>query len=214
MNKGLIIGGAVVGLILIVILSFVGCASSAKSAGVRMETSLNAQYLDNQNELSTYTSTFYETIGVANLKSDKMDKILTDAVKGRYEGHTSAQPGQGQLFSAINEAYPNLDLKVYDKIVDFIKSGRETYKQKQSKLLDMLRAYDTWRNEGLIRPSLIRMLGFPSQNLEARIGTTVKRGEEARNQMYLIVLTDSTVDAYQTGRQNPLPIPGATPEKK
>src|SRR5262245_44510450 len=69
MNKGLIIGGAVVGLLLIIIIGFVGCASSAKTDGVRMETSLNAQYLDNQNELSTYTSTFYETIGVANLKS-------------------------------------------------------------------------------------------------------------------------------------------------
>lgn len=214
MNKGLIFGGIAVGVLLLIIIIGLASCSSTKSEGVRMEQGLNAQYLDNQNELSSYTSTFYETIGVANLKSDKMDKILSEAVKGRYEGHTSAQPGQGQLFSAITEAYPNLDLKLYDKIVDFIKSGREAYKQKQSKLLDMLRQYDTWRNDGLFHPSIVRFLGFPSQNLEARIGTTVKRGEEARNQMYLIVLTDSTVDAYQTGRQNPLPIPGATPDKK
>ncbi len=58
-------------------------------------------------------------------------------------------------------------------------------------------------------------MGFPSNALEARIGTNVWHGEEARKQMYLIVLTESTTDAYRTGTQNPLPVPGSssTPSK-
>ena len=211
MNKGLIVGIAILGVLLLGGMGIYSYCNGLQQEGVAQETGLNAQYLDNQNELSTYISTFYETIGVANLKSDKLDQILTDAVKGRYDGKTSAQPGQGQLFSAIVEAYPTIDLTIYDKIVDFIHAGREAYKQKQTKLLDMLRAYDKWRDSGMVQKRVIRGMGFPSDGLEARIGKTVKHGAEAREQMYLIVLTDSTTDAYGNGHLNPLPIPGAKP---
>ena len=142
---------------------------------------------------------------ISMMKSDKMNKIIADAVKGRYDG--KMQPGTGgALFSAISEAYPDLsnNLDVYDKIVDYVAAKREAYKQTQNKLLDMLRAYDTYREDGLIRSVLVRSLGFPSQGLEARIGTSVKRGHEARDQMYLIVLTEDAKQAYETGTDKPL----------
>lgn len=212
--KTLIITAAVIGTLILGALGLYNYANGLQQEGVARETELNAQYLDNQNELSAYISKFYETIGVANLKSDKMDQILLDAVKGRYEGHTSAQPGQGQLFSAIQEAYPNVDLSIYDRILDQINSGRDAYKQKQSKLLDMLRSYDKWRESGLVQSRIIAMMGVPSERLEARIGTTVKRGRDARDQMYLIVLTKSTTDAYQSGQLDPLSVPGGKSDKK
>ena len=104
--KALIISGAILGALVLGAIGIYGYANGLQKEGVARETELNAQYLDNQNELSTYISKFYETVGIANLKSDKMDQILLDAVKGRYEGHTSAQVGQGQLFSAINFTRP------------------------------------------------------------------------------------------------------------
>jgi hypothetical protein len=209
----LIIGGGLFAALIVGGFSLYGYVNSQYNAGKNLEIGLNTQYLDNQNELSTYISSFYEQVGVANLKSDKMDKILTDAVKGRYDGKDSkAQVGQGQLFSAIVEAYPDLqnNLNIYDKIVDFIRAGREAYKQKQTKLLGMLQAYDSWRTDDIIRSWFVGKY-FPSSALEARIGTNVKRGEEARNQMWLIVTTQSTSDAYNTGHMDPLQVPGATP---
>src|SRR5262249_47679195 len=128
MKKLIVIG--VLAAVFVGLIGIYNYANSLQQEGVARETELTAQYLDNQNELSTYISKFYETIGVANLKSDKMDKILLDAVKGRYEGHTSAQPGQGQLFSAIQEAYPTVNLDIYDRILDQISAGRDAYKQK------------------------------------------------------------------------------------
>ncbi len=212
MSKGLLIGLVVVGVLFGgLLLGGVGLLmyyNSIQREGVAMETQLNSQYLDNQNELSSYVSKFYETIGVANLKSDKMDQILTDAVKGRYEGKTSAQPGQGQLFSAISEAYPQIDLTIYDKIVELISQGREAYKQKQTKLLGMLAKYDNWCKRQDI-PHKWMVGGYPTSALEARIGTSVKRGVDARDQMYLIVTTKGTQDAYNTGTQDPLSVPGA-----
>jgi hypothetical protein len=205
----MIIVGALLLLLIIGGGSCYGTMNSIQQEGVAQETALSAQYLDNQNELSSYKASFYEQIGVANLKSEKMDQILEDAVKGRYDGNSSAQPDRGQLFSAIVEAYPDLKgLDIFDKIVDHIRAGREAYKQKQSKLLDMLRAYDRWRGSGIIHSRLVKMAGFPSEHLEARIGTSVKRGAEARDQMYLIVTTADTKKAYETGTDEPLQVPG------
>ena len=206
MGKGLIITLGVVAALVVVAISLYGYVNNMRSAGITHETALNAQYLDNQNELSSFKSSFYEQVGVANLKSDKLDQILEDAVKGRYEG--KMEPGTGgSMFSAITEAYPDLkgQLDLYDRIVDFVRAGREAYKQKQSKLLDQLRAYDKWRQDGIVKS----VLGIPSDALEARIGTKVPRGVAARDQMYVIVLTSDTKKAYETGVDEPMQVPGA-----
>jgi hypothetical protein len=55
----------------------------------------------------------------------------------------------------------------------------------------MLREYDTWRNCGLIHKHVVSMVGAPSQNLKAQIGTQINRGQDAQK-------------AYQTGTMDPL----------
>lgn len=188
-----------------------GYVNGLRSEGIRQETGLNAQYLDNQNELSAYISGFYEKVGLANAKSDRMDKILVDAVKGRYEGNNGTPVERGQtapFFAAIVEAYPDVaGLNIYDKIVDYVSAGREAYKAKQSKLLDMLRSYDAWRQDGFVQSRIVSAIGFPSSSLEARIGTKVSRGMDARDQMYLIVTTAGTKKAYESGEMEPLSVP-------
>ena len=186
-----------------------GYANNLRNTGIGHETSLNAQYLDNQNELSNYVSAFYEKVGVANLKSEKMNEILRNAVSGRYDKEGAGFGKGSPFFSAIVEAYPNLaGLDVMDKIVDYVSAGREAFKAKQSKLLDQLRAYDKWRAEGLVQSWVIeRWVGYPT--LEARLGTKVVKGADAREQMYLIVLASDAKKAYETGTMEPLQVPGA-----
>lgn len=182
-----------------------GSVNKARNGAITREAALNAQYLDNQNELSSFVSTFYEQLGIADRKSDKLNTILVEAVKGRYEGETSAQPGGGALFSAIAEAYPDLTaLDTYDKVAETISAGREAYKNKQSKLLDMLRSYDTWRKKGLIHSQIVKLVGVPTSGLQARIGNKVTTGPEALDQMYRIVLASKATEAYETGILEPL----------
>jgi hypothetical protein len=202
----LVVLAAFFGAIIFAGLGIYGYINGIRTEGIDYETRLNAQYLDNQNILSEFISGFYEQLGLANLKSEKMDKIITDAVVGRY-GEKGFSSG-GAFIAAIKEAYPDTaGLNIYDKIVDYVKAKREGYRATQSKLLDMLRAYDKWRNDGIVQSWIVKnFLGIPSDRLEARIGTKISRGTEARDQMYLIVLAEQATTAYETGKMAPLTV--------
>jgi hypothetical protein len=171
-----------------------------------MEQQLSKQYEDNQNELSNYISSFYEQLGVANLKSSKMDTILTNAVQGRY-GEDGFK-ANGAFFAAVKEAYPDLtQLNVYDRIMDHVSSGRTSFKSQQTRLLDLLREYDTWRQQGIVRSQLVRIVGFPTENLKARVGgATVATGPLALEKFHQLVLTSSTTEAFTTGKMEPLTV--------
>ena len=204
----LVVAMVVLGVVGAGLLSLYGFVNSTRNEGIGLETQLNAQYLANQNELSTFVSSFYEQVGVANLKSAKMDEIITDAVKGRYEG--DAFSADGAFFAAVSEAYPDLgNLNLYDRIVDYIQAQREGYRGIQDKLLDMLQSYDAWRQAGLVQSWIVEsLLEIPSERLEARIGDDVVRGRDARERMFRIVLASQARDAYESGTFEPLALPG------
>lgn len=200
----------ILGSLFVLGMTLYGYANSVRNELVRQETSLNAQYQDNQNELANYEVSFYEQTGLANLKSEKMDKIIFDAVKGRYEGKDGQPVERGQggaFFSAMVEAYPDLrgQLDVYDKVISFVSAGREAYKAKQSKQLDMIRVYENYRQTGWVRSIFIDKIGYPA--LRAQIGTKVLRGADALTQMELIVTTETTNQSYVSGKMKPLTVP-------
>lgn len=181
------------------------------NGSVERENRLNAQYQDNQNYLSAYISGFFEQVSVVKAGGAQLNTVLEDAVKGRYEGNTSAQVGGGSLFSAILEAYPEASLaelqKNWGKIQSFVEAQREGYRNIQSKLLDMLQEYDVWRQRGLIRRFFVNMVGVPSERLVARIGDKQWKGQAALDKMFQIVLTAEAKRAYDTGEQEPLEVP-------
>lgn len=202
----LIIMGVLFGILLFGAIGIYSYINGLRSVSVQKENQLNAQYLDNQNRLSEYISGFYEQIGIANLKSEKMDKIISDAVSGRYgeDGFSS----KGAFFSAVTEAYPNLaGLDIYDKIMDYVKAKRAEFRSIQTKLLDMINSYDTWRQDGIIQSIIIsNFLKVPSNRLVAKIGETEYTGEEALRKMKQIVLAGQAIDAYKTGVMEPLKV--------
>lgn len=210
-NTGLLIGLGFLAFVLLVGIGLYNKANNIQKTAVAMEKPLNAQYQDNQAELSKFQSGFYEQMGIADAKSARMDQILADAVSGRYENGSQGQGGQ--FFSAMVEAYPDLaGLNIYDKVLDYVAAGRQSYKEQQTKLLDMISAYETWMDSGIIHSRLVSMMGVPTQGLEARINTKVLKGEAALDQMKLIVTTSTSQQAYNTGTMEPMTIaPPAAP---
>ena len=212
-TKTAIVVGATVALVgCCLVASVYSTLNNWRGTTIRQEKQLTAQYLSNQNELSAYISGFYEQISVTQAAKEGLNEILEDAVKGRYDedGYGVGSPMYA-AFTAIAEAYPEAGVAElmanWGKIQDYISAGRESYKAKQDKLLDILRIYDTWRAENWIRGAVLSALGFPSDHLEARIGEMVYTGEMARNKMYQIVLTSEAIKAYETGIMEPLEVP-------
>jgi hypothetical protein len=206
MSTKTIIGIIIGALAIVATISLVSWLTTIRQTAINTETQLNAQYLDNQNYLSSYISGFYEQFDVLQIQSDKLNSILQDAVAGRYDkGGFSAD---GALFSAVVEAYPEASaatlLSNWGKAQDYIASQREGYRNKQTKLLDLLRAYDSYRWEKWYREFALWVMRFPSKKLEARIGSEVTRGDEAREQMYRIVVTSDVIEAYKSGEMEPL----------
>lgn len=213
-NKVLISVGVVVVTIILAIVSVVGYINSIRDEGIAKENALEQQYQVNQNELSTHTVTILESLGVADKGSSKLQDILVEAVKGRYDG--KMEPGTGgAMFSAITEAYPDLTAttQAYAKVQDQVMSGRTSYKNQQNKLLDQIRSYENWKDQGYPRSIVIGFLGFPSDSLEARVGDTKYKGEDALDYMKRLVLTDEAVKSYETGKTAPLIVPETAPTK-
>lgn len=209
-NLAWIIPVGIVGVLLICFLGALQARADTRSTAVHMETQLSAQYDNNRIELSNIKATFYSTISVANLKSDKMDQLIEDAVKGRYDGQSTAAgaAGKGTLFSAVVEAYPQLgeNYALYDKIAQFLIDARKSYAQDQMKLRDMLRAYDLWRNDSGflgLHPLWVSWAGVPTSNLKATVNGTVVTGQAAEDQMSKLVLTSDAQKSYDTGVDTP-----------
>jgi hypothetical protein len=193
---------------LAVLLVFVGFASinGKQKDMVGKEAALSAQYLDTQNVLNNYVAKIREALGVADRNTDALDKVLTDAVRGRYTGDTSAQPGGGQLFSAITEAYPDLTgVSInYANVQSAVFAGRDAFQNEQSKMLDMVRDYNTWRNSGFIHSAIVGMIGAPSDDLTANNGTDTAHGQTALDRMNDIIRTTEGQNAYETGVMDPM----------
>ena len=208
--KQLIIWGAVALVVIIAVTSVFGFVNGTRDQGIQKSSALEAQYMDNQNELSTYILKFNESLGIADRQNSKLNDVLLDAVKGRYDNDGSLNPGTGgQLFSAITEAYPDLSAnsEAYMKVQDLIVSGRDAYKNKQTKLLDMVRDYEVWLDSDLVKSKVIKSLGFPGDYLSVKVGKKTLTGQDALDQIASIVLTEDAQEAYETGTIDPLITP-------
>jgi hypothetical protein len=204
-NAGLIIGLSILGAVLLLSLSFYGYVNGLRTQGVQTEAALTAQYLSNQNYLSSYVSGFYEQLGIVKYKSEKLDAILLDYAKGRSFG---GEAKSGGFINAVHEAVPDLaGLNIADRMMDYVAGGRAGYRATQDKLNDMLRAYDAWRNDGFVQSGIVSgILHIPSERLEARVGSEVLHGPDARNKMFQIVLASDAKQAYTTGVMEPLKV--------
>lgn len=197
MKTSSIIALAVAGLVLLGGLGFYGYANSTRSDGMQMEQAMAAQYKVDQNELSTLVSKTYDLMDIANIKSAKMDSLLTHAIQGRYG--KDGFKANGAFYAAVQEAYPQVDMSHYDRIADAVASGREAFKNQQNKLADMVRSYKTWRIDGMVR-SMVTTKYFPSEHLEVAVGDQKFTGSAALAKIDQMVLDEAAVTSFQTGK--------------
>lgn len=217
MNKTIIILAAVALFVCAVVGGGYAYVNGLRHTGIdQYEKPASAQYQACQLTYSAYTAGFQEQFGVytANLKG--IDSYMSDAVKGRYDvkdaqGNPTGMVDANLFIKAIAEAYPDVQgiNDLAGKLMDYVQSQREGFKNCQEKLVDMLNHYDSWRTNDIINSVVIRALGFPTENLVARLGDQKLTGTQAEDKMYQLVLTSGALQAYQSGVDNPLLTPSA-----
>jgi hypothetical protein len=205
LSKKLIISLTSIALLVIVGLSTYSYFNGLQQGDVQREVQLSRQYESLKSGLDAFLSTAREQAGVTKAQSAAFDKIMLDAVQGRYAGKdgapTGAKPTGGTLFSAIAEAYPNLDTLngSYGRILDTISSGRASFNNNQQKLQDELREYDQWRKSGIVQSYMIQhVIGAPTDNLVVVNGSR-KTGQAAYDVMSHVITSSTTQNAFSSG---------------
>src|SRR6185369_5996364 len=104
--KKLIVLGVIAAVVLGLGAWAIGTYTSIRNEGRHQELTLTAKYKAVQASYGQDRLAFTDQLGIAREKRDALDKILTDAVSGRYNKPGSPQVDNGKLFSAVREAYP------------------------------------------------------------------------------------------------------------
>lgn len=200
LSPGLIVLISIVAALAIGSCSVFSYVNSVRDDAIEGQQGVVAIYKDAQNELSSYTSKIVEQANVATEKKSALKDIIKGAMEGRYGDKGF---GQGSaLFVAMKEADLGLgnNLQIYDEIMRSIASGREAYKNKQSAVIDRATAYKVWLDQGLIRSTAIKFLGYPTNDLTATSGTTQLFGRAALDYISTPIINQTTANAYQSGR--------------
>lgn len=169
-------------------------------------------------ELSGYMAAFQEKFGVLNFAGSTLDKIVQDAVMGKFDtpnsdGTASGTMNGGLFIQAVAQAFPNVDgiMEIAAEISTWIGSRRESFDQCQIKVLSILNAWDTWRTSDMIRQQVTEALGYPDELLEYRFGEVVLHGQDAYDKMKALVLLKDATNAYQTGEAPVMGVPTPMP---
>lgn len=204
--KKLIVLGVVALVAFCTVMYAISVYTNTRNEGNKIELTLTAEYKGMMAEYGQFRTSFIDQLGIAREKSGAMDKILTDAISGRYNKPGSPEVDSGKMFSAVSEAYPDLKgLDIFDKIADFVKTGREKFAQRQEKLANSVKDYQVWRTTGsFLHPIFASWIGFPSKNIEIKIGDKMYRGQEALDKMGTVIISAESNQIFDSGVDTPL----------
>lgn len=199
--KKLIVFGVIAAIAIIIVVSIIGMYTSVRNEGRHEELALTATYKAVMVSYGQDRLSFTDQIGIAREKRDAMDKILVDAVAGRYNKDGSPQVDSGKFFSAITEAYPDISgVNIYDKILEFVTKMRNKFATDQTQIQEAIQKYDEWRTTGsLLHPWFVSMCGFPSDSLEVIVNGKTVRGQEALDMMKRPIVGNDTNRIFDNG---------------
>jgi hypothetical protein len=200
-HKGHVIGGAIVALLLIIVVSFISSVNGTRNALIIKEQSLVGEYTSNQIELSTYTNQVTEAMGVADNGNDKIGQIVKDAISGRYDNN------KGAMFQAISEDNQDLtaNTALYAKVQDQVIAGRNSFKNSQNRLIDRARDYETWIQSDFTRSFIVKnILGAPTDGLKITVGEDTYRGQDALDKLTRPIMSGAALKSFDTGVSDPL----------
>ncbi len=196
--KWFVVAGCV---LLFLVLPYFVISNGVTNDGNKKQEDLITYYNDTTNILSDCLVKTKQSVGATKAQTDALDKVITDAVKGRYTEGTSARPGGGSLFSAIQEAYPDTTglSNIFDKVLKKINDCRSDFRDSQAILQREVTAFKKWKSGSF----KVRNFGgkkYPNEDLEITVAGKSVTGNEAIRQMRTLVVVAEAQKGRDTGK--------------
>lgn len=141
-------------------LSVVSSVFSHRSAFIRHENGIKAQYKDNQNIYDNYFKKVQEIAQVPKEYAKQLKEVFEASIKGRC-----GKNGCQNQFLFIKEHNPNFDASLLKEVQVVIAAGRTKFEKSQRILLDKKLMYDNAR-AGVFAGLVADFFGFPRINLD------------------------------------------------
>lgn len=195
----------VIALVGIIVFSYFAYTISLRNEGERQEQTLTALYGTSINELSTCYDQGEVAAQVTEREYESIKEILVGATAARYvdaSGNTtnaSGALGGGQLISALQEQYPNIDQSSWQALQSLVIGCREDFLGSQNRILATAENYNQWRvSENMFNGWVLDE--FPSDELRivTASGETLY-GMSAYDRIVRGVPVDKAIEAFETG---------------
>lgn len=106
-----------------------------KNKAIKLENKIKIQYADNKNTYDNIWKKFKEITQVSELQAEQFKDVYMGLIIGGNQDKNS-------LFKLIQESNLQLSTEIYMQLQREISADRETFKNSQTKLLDMIREYN------------------------------------------------------------------------
>jgi hypothetical protein len=135
MSKGFIATLAIVGVLLIGIITVGVMYVSASNTEVRLRNQAEAIQLDNQNEFDNMWKTISQTTQVTAAERESVERIILAHAEARGTGG-------GTFINAVRESMPNVDSTTFQNLQNIIVAARDRFTGRQRQLIDIKREHD------------------------------------------------------------------------
>ena len=163
MSKGLMIGLASVGVVLLSIFMIAGMFISTSNQEATLRVAIEAKQKDNTSE---FDNMFKKISQVAQVSSKQMESL-----KEIFNGYASARTkgGDNQIMTWVKESIPNVDVATFNNLQNIITASRDGWTMRQKELIDLNREHQKLLN---IFPSNVILSMLGRKSIEIKIVTS------------------------------------------
>lgn len=153
-------------LVVIIVMAILNSIQGTFNEGERREQDLTALYNSSQVSLSTCLDQGRTAAQVTEEEYEKIEEILVNAAGARYTDESTASTviGGGTLFSAVVEAYPQIDQRSWQNLQTVVVGCRDEFQGSQDRIQAAAAEYNRWRVSNDIFNGWIKGQ-FPSNEL-------------------------------------------------
>jgi|GEM_PF-2040475 len=195
--------GKTMGIIAVVLVLVMGLGwyvtkQSVLSQANDKQASLSADYANGANYLARNINLVKQTAGVATANAKAYQDLIGRAIARQGEFATATTPGA--LIPILTQQWPDPKAQsdLFVKVADVIIGSQDDFTRLQTKVLDNVRSFNSWRTGSW----KVRTFGgnLPNENLYVSLpGVETLTGMAALNKIRTPIINTLTSQAYQTG---------------